>query len=199
MVAKVEFRADGAVTIDGYVNVTDRLSRPIKDGNGGYFLEKIQAGAFQRALDRAGKVNILLNHDWNKKIGDTDTNLDLKEDVIGLKVHANLDDEEVLEEAKKQNFKGWSFDIQNPVDSFSEENGMKVRTIKDFDISEISLITDMLPYYNSTTVEVRGDKSVELRSELTPYEYVTKKENFKNKELLKKLIKKVEGDLNEKK
>lgn len=164
--SRVEIRADGAVIIDGYVNVTDRLSRPIKDGNGGYFLEKIQAGAFQRALDRADKVNILLNHDWNKKIGDTDTNLELKEDVIGLKVHANLNDEEVLSEAEKQNFKGWSFDIQNPVDSYTEENGMKVRTIKDFDISEVSLITDMKPYYNSTTVEVRGDKVVELRLSL---------------------------------
>ena len=71
---------------------------------------------------------------------------------------------------------------------------MKVRTIKDFDISEVSLITDMKPYYNSTTVEVRGEKFVELRSELAPYEYIEKKkkQEFKNKELLKKLIKKVE-------
>lgn len=41
---KIEVR-NGAVTIEGYVNVTERLSKPIRDVRGN-FLEKVQSGAF---------------------------------------------------------------------------------------------------------------------------------------------------------
>lgn len=42
---RVELRGEPGketVTIDGYVNVTGRESRPIPDKKGGYFIEKIQ-------------------------------------------------------------------------------------------------------------------------------------------------------------
>ena len=62
------------------MNVTGRDSRPIPDRkNGGHFIERIQQGAFGRAVKRAQKVSALLDHDWGHVVGDTGGSLTLKE------------------------------------------------------------------------------------------------------------------------
>ena len=48
---KIELRSD-SVAIEGYVNAVERDSKPLSLG-GGIFVEKVQAGAFRRALERA--------------------------------------------------------------------------------------------------------------------------------------------------
>lgn len=179
------------------MNVTGRDSRPIPDGKGGYFIERINPGAFQKALQRAEKVNILFNHNWNRKIGDTSSNLKLKEDVIGLRAHAEITDEEVIKEAKANRLRGWSFDIKNPVDYRAEREGkLPLRTISDFEISEVSLISNMKPWYNSTTVEARAENStVEIRAEefeAERYGFDDNKIN-KNKKELKQIIENLGG------
>ena len=105
---RVEIRSS-KVIIDGYVNAVGRDSRPIRDRiTGERFVEQIVPGAFKRALER-NEVKLLLNHDENRVLGSTETNLTLYEDEIGLRAHAEVDDAEVVEKARLKKLRGWSF------------------------------------------------------------------------------------------
>ena len=53
--------------------MTNRRSRPIPDGKGGYFLEEIQPGVFQRATKKAEEIKLCLDH--RREIGGTKSNL----------------------------------------------------------------------------------------------------------------------------
>ena len=192
--------------IDGYVNVTGRDSRPIPDRKGGYFIERIQQGAFQRAVTRAEKVSALLDHNRGRVIGDTGNNLSLREDVIGLRAHLETADTEVVKLAKEKRLRGWSFDIIRPVEVRAElPNGMPLRTITDFEITEVSLVSDkMRPWYESTTVETRagedGEYTAELRAEEFDPDYVgfedkKEPENAPENTRLKELIEKYGGKI----
>ena len=66
-------------------------------------------GTFQRAIDRADEVKILLNHDYSRNLGSTKTNLKLYEDNIGLRAIAEITDAEVIQKAKEGKLRGWSF------------------------------------------------------------------------------------------
>ena len=98
--------------------------------------------------------------------------------MIGLRAHLETDDEEVVRLAKEKRLRGWSFNIKNPVETRAEREGdLPLRTITDFDISEVSLVSDkMRPWYDSTTVETRagddGEETVEIRAEEFEAEYV---------------------------
>lgn len=107
----------------------------------------------------------------------------LKEDIIGLRAHAEITDSEIVEKAKQKKLRGWSFGFTNPTEIRSEmENGMSKRRITNMDLKEVSLIDeDMNPWYISTTVETRaGDEGaveIEIRAEAFETEY----EGFENK------------------
>lgn len=165
------------------MNVTGRDSRPIPDRKGGYFVERIQRGAFQKAVTRAQKVSALLDHAWNHVIGSTGDNLTLREDVIGLRAHLETSDPEVVRLAKEKRLRGWSFDIKRPVETRAETpGGIPLRTITDFDISEVSLVSDkMRPWYESTTVETRAgdgeEETVEIRAEEFEADYIGFEDN----------------------
>ena len=64
---------------------------------------------FQRAIENADEVKILLDHNWGKVLGSTKSNLTLREDVIGLRARAEIDDPEVVQKAKEKRLRGWSF------------------------------------------------------------------------------------------
>ena len=61
---KVEVRND-RVIIDGYVNAVERESKVLYDTRG-EFIEKIRAGVFQKALERADNVKVLLDHEQGR-------------------------------------------------------------------------------------------------------------------------------------
>lgn len=137
-------------------------------------------------------------------IGDTKSNLSLKEDVIGLRAHLETADPEVVKLAKGKRLRGWSFDIIRPVEVRAElPNGIPLRTITDFEITEVSLVSDkMRPWYESTTVETRagedGEYTAELRAEEFDPDYVgfeekKEPENKPNNGRLKELIEKYGG------
>ena len=70
---RIELRAD-SVLIEGYVNAVARDSRPMRDRDTGQrFVEQIVPGAFRRALEQ-NEVDLLLDHDNNRKLGSTQTN-----------------------------------------------------------------------------------------------------------------------------
>ena len=138
-ILKIEVR-NGAATIEGYVNVTERLSKPIRDVRG-QFLEKVATGAFNSALQRNDNVELRFNH--RRKLGDQqDGSLELREDNIGLYAKATVSDAEVVKLAEQRKLKGWSFGFRKLEDSWDKQENMpEIRTLKAIDVSEVSILS----------------------------------------------------------
>lgn len=166
---KIQIRAD-SVTIEGYVNAVERASKPL-NSRLGKFVEKICAGAFNRALGRAEDVRILLNHDWSRDLGGIkDGNLELEEDNIGLHARATITDPEVIKDARNGDLVGWSFgfDDVNVEEARDDETGLPFRKVKDLNLAEVSLLNrKKTPAYVGTLVNVRDDGSTVYYSEDT--------------------------------
>ena len=175
---KIYIRAD-SVTIEGYVNAVERNSKPLNE-RGVTFIERIAAGAFRRAIERAKDIRILLNHNWDKDLGGLkDGNLELEEDNIGLKARATISDPEVVADAKRGDLVGWSFgfdDVDEGVKQLrDEETGLPLRKVNDLELFEVSLLNrKKSPAYAGTLVKVRDDGSKEERTILFSEEYSEK-------------------------
>ena len=154
---KIELRAD-SVTIEGYINAVERASKPLYSRLG-RFIEKIRAGAFSRAINRADDVRILLNHDWSRDLGGIkDGNLELEEDNIGLRFRAVITDPETIEDARNGNLVGCSFgfDDIDVTEVRDEESGLPFRIVKDLNLHEVSLLNRRKsPAYCGTLINVR--------------------------------------------
>lgn len=157
---KITIRND-SVEILGYVNSTERLSKPLW-GRSGRFTEKVMSGCFGRAIERNDDIKILLNHDWNKQLGTTkDGTLELVEDNIGLRAKAIITDSETIEKAKNGDLVGWSFgfrdvDVENGIDNDSH---LPMRNLKDIELYEVSILDrSKTPAYNGTLVSVRSEE-----------------------------------------
>ena len=164
---KVEVRND-KIIIDGYVNAVERESKVLYDTRG-EFIEKIRAGVFQKALERADNVRVLLDHEQDRELADTKSGkAKLYEDNIGLRAIVEIDDSEVIEKAKKNKLRGWSFGFFcNKEDRKTNEDGIEERVVRDLDLLEVSIIDDRkYPAYIGTSIEMRDDekKIVEYRN-----------------------------------
>ena len=166
---RINVRED-KVEIEGYVNACERKSKPL-NSRLGKFVEKICAGAFNRALGRAEDVRILLNHDWSKDLGGIkDGNLELEEDNIGLHARATITDPEVIKDARNGDLVGWSFgfDDVDVEETRDDETGLPFRKVKDLNLAEVSLLNRRkTPAYVGTLVNVRDDGSTVYYSEDT--------------------------------
>lgn len=155
---KIEIRGE-CVHISGYVNAVGRDSRPIPSQTG-KFVEMIEPGTFGKALERAENVDLLLNHNKDRKLGSTSVgNLALNEDSIGLRAEADIKDAEVVDKARSGKLRGWSFGMY--VKNAQLENraeDIPRRHVREIDLFEVSLIDDtMNPCYIGTSVECRAD------------------------------------------
>jgi HK97 family phage prohead protease len=158
---RIEIRSN-SVLLDGYVNAVGRDSRPIITPHG-KVVEQIEPRAFQKALDRAENVDLLLNHDKNKKLGSTkDGNLELYEDNIGLRAICTVTDPDVIQKAREKKLKGWSFGMYTNKDEIEERaENIPRRHIRDLDIFEVSIIDNrMSPCYVGTSIEQRAEQEV---------------------------------------
>lgn len=153
---KITVRND-AVMIDGYVNAIERYSKPLPSRSG-VFVERIAKGAFTKALERNDDVKLLLDHDYNRELGSMKRgNLELIEDSIGLKAHAEITDPDVIEQARNGDLVGWSFGFSDVDVTNGIEEGTPARTVYDLDLYEVSLINrKMVPAYDGTLVNVRS-------------------------------------------
>lgn len=155
---RIELRAD-SVVIEGYVNAVARDSRPMRDRKTGKrFVEQIIPGVFERAI-RHNEVQLLLNHDKERNLGSTSTNLELYEDSIGLHARAEVTDPEVIDKARKKKLRGWSFGFRER-DASTETitDAMERRYVEDMDLVEVSIIDERkLPCYEGTSLEVRAE------------------------------------------
>lgn len=159
-----EIRND-SVHIEGYVNAVERDSNVINTREG-RCVENVTAGAFGEALSRAENVDILLNHNTERKLGSTsEGNLKLYEDAIGLRAETDVTDADVIEKARKGELRGWSFGfVANKTELEKRSQGVPRRHINAMDIYEVSIIDNtMKPCYNGCNVEVRAEGEIEYR------------------------------------
>lgn len=161
---RAELRADG-LHISGYVNVPGRESRPVLTPRG-KVIEIIEQRAFARAIERAGGIRMLLDHDKNRVLASTtEGTLRVREDEVGLRAESVVTDEDVLAGAKAGRLRGWSFNMKNVKDSIEERaDALPIRRVKDFDMDEITLVMNKVPVYSSTSVEVRADTEEEVET-----------------------------------
>ena len=159
----IEIREDKAI-ITGYVNAVERLSKPLIIKNK-KVREKMQAGVFARALSKADNVQVLLNHDKNKVLANTNDNTaTLNEDNIGSRAEVIVSDAETVQKAKDGKLVGWSFGFCCNAEERGEENGQETRTVTDLDLIEVSILDNTKsPAYSGTSIETREDKQLEFR------------------------------------
>ena len=153
-----EQRADGW-HISGYVTVPGRESRPVQTPSG-IVREVIGQGVFADAIARADVIRLLVDHNTDRVYATTLSGLSIYEDAVGVYADAYIDDEDLIDAIKDGRVKGWSFDMSNVEDEVTpatDTEPLPIRHVTKFDISEISIIIDMIPYYSSSSIEVRAD------------------------------------------
>lgn len=169
---KIEIR-DDAVVIDGYVNAVERDSKVLR-GKTGAFIERIKAGAFRRALERAKRtsydVKVLLNHDYDRELTSTrDATTKITEDAIGLRCKCEIRDKEVIEKARAGKLRGWSFGFFCLREDRKKSNDGEIehRDVKELELREVSILDDTkIPAYDGTSIETRSediDDFIEIR------------------------------------
>ncbi|SMC19329.1 prohead peptidase. Unknown type peptidase. MEROPS family U35 [Clostridium acidisoli DSM 12555] len=157
---QIEIRND-SVTIKGYVNALERDSRALPSPQG-KFVEQVRTGTWKNAIAKNDDIAVLLNHDWNKKLGSTKDNLKLKEDNIGLYAEARVCDADVIEKAKNNELCGWSFGFKANKQSWGKtDNEMQRRYLDDIDLFEVSILDNTrTPAYYGTSVEARDNEEL---------------------------------------
>ena len=175
---RIEIRNKG-VLLDGYVHAVARDSKPMLDGNGEKFVEQITPKTFQRAIEKSEDILCLLNHEPTRKLGSTkDGNIKLFEDNIGLRAICEITDSEVIEKAKEQRLRGWSFGfeaVKEHEEAVSEN--LKRRFIDEMNLLEVSIIDDKkVPCYVGTSIETRADSLIktEFRGREAPSVFIAK-------------------------
>ena len=160
----IEVRADGA-RITGYVNVTEKKSRPVITPRG-KVIEEIEPRAFAEAISRAGNITVTVDHDKSHIYASTDDGtVTLKEDAIGLHADVLIKDKDLIELAKKGKIRGWSFGMYNVKDSMEERaDDLPIRHIKALDLDHLTLVVKKSPIYSATSVELRAGEDIELET-----------------------------------
>lgn len=156
---RIEVRTD-SVVIDGYVNAVARDSRILYSPTG-KFKEQIVPKAFTRALSKAKDVDILLNHNKERKLGSIKAgNLELFEDNIGLRAIATITDPDIIKKARKNELRGWSFGFFSNKDRWEDiDENLQRRYIEDMELTEVSIIDKtQIPAYSATSIETRSNQ-----------------------------------------
>jgi HK97 family phage prohead protease len=167
---KVEIR-NNSVNISGYVNVALRDSRRLPS-NRGIFVEQIEPQVFQRALDRNDDVKLLFNHREDRLLGSQKTgNLTLREDAIGLYAECTVSDPEVVEKARNNELRGWSFGFISRQDEWLSDTNPQRRFIKDLDLLEVSVLS-VTPAYTAMSLESRGEETVIIEQRFDEFEKI---------------------------
>lgn len=141
-------------TIVGYAAVFEKYSCDL-----GYFREKIQRGAFAKAI-AACDVRALVNHDPNKILGRKSAGtLRMVEDEIGLKVEIDLPDTSVgrdaAEDIRTRNIQGQSFSFTTSIDQWDWSGETALRTLVEVDqLYDVGPV--VFPAYEETSIAMRS-------------------------------------------
>lgn len=164
----IEIRSDNEAVISGYVNATEKRSRPVITPHG-KVVEIIEPRAFADAIERADNISLNVDHDKSRTYaGTADGSLVLHEDAIGLRAETTVRDPTLVEDAREGRIKGWSFGMFNVQDELEPRaDDLPLRHVKALDLDHVSLIVHQTPVYSATSVEVRAEDDVwsEIRSQ----------------------------------
>lgn len=159
----IQDEESGKLVVSGYVNETGKYSHLL--GKRKKFKEKIQKGAFTRALGNGNDVHFLAEHDDNKILASTrNKSLKLVEDEKGLLMTAEISDTSygrdyhtLINDGILRNM---SFGFSVDKDKWKKMNdGTYTREITDLTLYEVSVVTN--PAYPQTTISARGIDLVE--------------------------------------
>lgn len=142
--------------LGGYINVVERPSETLfSQQRGKWFQETIKTGTFTRALQKNNSIPMLLEHDWDRQIAHTaNGTLELREDAIGLRFDAVVD-EETFNEIQQRNITSCSFGFKVNEQQFESVNPkLEKRYISNIDLFEVSLVAN--PAYVGSLVEQRN-------------------------------------------
>lgn len=172
--------------ISGYAAVFNDDYTKLHDRWGDTFYEKISKGAFLKTLaDNTRDKFMLINHDWNKIIGRTNSNLSLQEDEHGLRfeldIPATTDGNDLLENVRLGLIKGCSFgfNIVNSKTRF-DDDWTFYRDITEVELFEITATP--IPAYDGTEINCRSEISIkELRESRKVETKVEEKDNIEKR------------------
>lgn len=130
----------------------------------GTFKERLQKGAFRRAIREGQDVRALRNHDPDNLLGRTNSKtLRLKEDDTGL--HIDVDPpntsigRDTVESIRRGDLSGMSFAFIVRKEKWinGEDGSPDVRIIQDVDLFDVGPVT--FPAYASTTADLRSNSA----------------------------------------
>lgn len=162
-VQSVELDTSQDMIVEGYVNKVEHLSKKL--GFGDYeFYEKIEKGAFKRALDNAKSIKLLYEHNGDNLLASTKNgSLYLEEDDIGLRMKAKIVDTTLGKDTYKLIKSGlidsMSFGFVVKKDDWQEIDKKKIRTVKELELYEVSIVEN--PAYAQSSVSARGYEVIE--------------------------------------
>ena len=134
----------------------------------GRFREQIADGAFTRAIAAKQDVRALLNHNPDNVLGRTKSDtLTLSQDSRGLKFDISMPDTNLGRDVHTLVQRGdidqcsFGFIVQDETVTY-DADGRALRTIRDADLFDVSIVT--YPAYESTSVEARSRDEVAERT-----------------------------------
>lgn len=148
---------DGLLKIGGYINVTERESELLySKKRGKWFKEIMKRGVFETAISRAKEIPLLLEHNWENQLATTaNQSLTLKEDQIGLRFDAIIDDMKIYEQVKLGVVNSCSFGFRALAQEFEKINErLEKRFVTGIELLEVSLVKN--PAYVGSLVESRA-------------------------------------------
>lgn len=151
---KLQFRNNG-LELEGYINVSNRPSEVLTDKDG-KFIEVVKSGVWSKAIKQR-KIDLLYNHRVDRKLGDTNTNLELVEDSIGCKFRAFITDADIIERARKGLLKSCSFGFIPIRQAKKIIDGIEYRYLEEIELFEVSLL-DIAPAYSGCSINVRSEE-----------------------------------------
>ena len=152
---RMDSQEDGSEPkIVGYAAKFNSLSHDL-----GGFREKIEPGAFSRALSEGQDVRALVDHDPGKIIGrSTSGTLRMLEDDHGLRVEIDPANttagRDIMESITRGDVTGMSFGFTVKDEDWQIVDGENIRTLRDMDLFDVSVVT--FPAYASTEVALRS-------------------------------------------
>lgn len=132
-----------------------------KKGEGWYFTEEIDRGAFTETLKDGREKFAIYNHNWNQPLDSTQRSLLLKEDDVGLyaeitptRTSFGMD---LVENVKAGIIKKMSFGfniLREEVLLATEKGELPHFIVKEVELWEVSPV--ILPFYEGTDLSVKG-------------------------------------------
>lgn len=150
-------------TIKGYAAVFDQETRI------GNYWERIERGAFKKALDKGDDVRALFNHDDSQLLGRRSAGtLRLEETDEGLAVEIDLPNtqlgNDVLELVRRGDITGMSFGFVPGDEDWETRDGEQIRVHRSIaELVDVSPVT--FPAYKGTNVSIRKRKADDMPEE----------------------------------